>query len=54
MGPPRKGFEKTELAATMLGVTLHARRLGNERRDVALLGAVAGPLGAGSVAAAVF
>jgi uncharacterized membrane protein YoaT (DUF817 family) len=40
------------LAVTMFGVTWHAHRLGNERRDVALLGAIAGLLGAGSVAAA--
>jgi hypothetical protein len=41
------------LAATMLGVTWHAHRIGNERRDVVLLGIFAGLLGAGSVAAAV-
>jgi hypothetical protein len=41
------------LAVTMLGVTWHAHRLGNERRDVALLGVFAGVLSAGSVAAAV-
>jgi hypothetical protein len=41
------------LSLTMLGVTWPARRIGNEGRDVALLGVVAGLLGAGSVAAAV-
>jgi hypothetical protein len=41
------------LAVTMLGVTWHALRIGNERRDVVMLGVIAGLLGAGSVAAAV-
>jgi hypothetical protein len=42
------------LAATLLYATLHSRRMGNEGRDVALLAVIAGALGLGSVAAAVF
>jgi len=41
------------MTATMLGVAAHARRLGNEKRDVALLGAVGGLCGVGSAAAAI-
>lgn len=36
------------LTATLVAVTFHAWRLGNERRDVALLGVVSGLLGAGT------
>lgn len=36
------------LTACMAGVTWHARRLGNEQRDVRLLGAITGLLGAGT------
>jgi hypothetical protein len=38
------------LTATLAGVTFHAWRLGNEKRDVALLG---GLLGVGTVATVV-
>ena len=37
------------LTATLAGVTLHAWHLGNEQRDVALLGAISGLLGVGTV-----
>lgn len=40
------------LAVGLLGATLHAWRLGNDRRDVGLLGAVTGFAGAGAAAAA--
>lgn len=40
------------MALTMLVVTLQAWRLGLERRDVALAGAVGGLCGSGAVAAA--
>ena len=40
------------MTASMLGVTADAWHLGNERRDVALLGAVGGLCGVGTVAAA--
>jgi hypothetical protein len=40
------------LAATMLGVSMHAWRLRNEKRDVAVLGALGGLLGAGTLFAA--
>jgi hypothetical protein len=40
------------LAVFMLAVTWHAHRLGNERRDVGFLAAVAGLLGFGSVVSA--
>ncbi len=36
------------LTATLLAVTVQAWRMGNERRDVALLGAVSGLLGLGT------
>jgi hypothetical protein len=39
-------------AVALVGVTLHAWRLGNERRDVALLGSFAGMAGLGAVVAA--
>jgi hypothetical protein len=40
------------LAVTLLGATWHAHRIGNERRDVALLGLFAGLIGVGSLASA--
>ena len=36
------------LTATLAGVTLHAWRLGNERRDVAFLGVCSGLCGVGT------
>ncbi len=42
------------LALAMAGVTWHARRLGNERRDISLLGTVAALLAVGSAAVVVF
>ena len=41
-------------AFTMAGVTWHAWRLGNEKRDVTLLGTIAGLCGAGTAVVAVF
>jgi hypothetical protein len=41
------------LTVTLAGVTFHAWRLGNERRDVALLGVFSGLLGAGTAATVV-
>jgi len=41
------------MTASMLGVTVHAWHLGNERRDVALLGAVGALYGVGTGAAAI-
>jgi len=41
------------LAATLLAVTFYARRIGNEKRDVALLGAMGGLFGVSAVAAAI-
>lgn len=41
------------LTATLAGVTVHAWRLGNERRDVALLGMVSGLCGAGAAFTAI-
>lgn len=40
------------LTASLLWVTWQAKRLGQERRDVALLAAVTGALGVGSVVSA--
>lgn len=40
------------LAFTMASVAWHAHRIGNERRDVAALGVIAGMLGLGSGLAA--
>ncbi|MEY4754850.1 MAG: hypothetical protein RJA44_2525 [Pseudomonadota bacterium] len=37
------------LTATLVAVTFHAWRLGNEKRDVALLGAFSGVLALGTV-----
>lgn len=42
------------LALVMGGITWHAHRLGNERRDVSLLGTIAALLAIGSAAAMVF
>ena len=41
------------LTATMFAVTFHAWHLGNEKRDVALLGAVGGLCGVGTVVAVI-
>ncbi len=41
------------LALALLGVTLQAWRMGNERRDVALLGVCSGVLGLGTALAVV-
>jgi uncharacterized membrane protein YadS len=40
------------MTATLFAVTFHAWRLGNEKRDVALLGTVGGLCGVGTVVAA--
>lgn len=40
------------LTLCLIGVTLHARRLGNEKRDVVLLGVFSGFLGAGTAVSA--
>ena len=41
------------MTATMFAVTFHTWRLGNEKRDVALLGAVGGLCGVGTAVAAI-
>ena len=41
------------LAATLVGATLHAWRLGNEKRDVALLGVFSGLMGVGTAVTAI-
>jgi hypothetical protein len=41
------------LTATLVGVTFHAWRLGNETRDVALLGEFSGLCGVGIAVAAI-
>jgi hypothetical protein len=41
------------LAITLAGVTFHAWRLGNEKRDVALLGVCSGLLGVGTVVSSI-
>jgi uncharacterized membrane protein YadS len=41
------------MTATMFAVTFNAWRLGNERRDVALLAAVGGLCGVGTAVAAI-
>jgi uncharacterized membrane protein YadS len=41
------------LTVTMVAVTFNARRLGNEKRDVALLGAIGGLCGVGTAVAAI-
>ena len=40
------------LAATLVAVTISARKLGNEKRDVALLGAISAVLGLGAAVVA--
>jgi len=42
----------TILAVCLVGVTFHAWHLGNEKRDVALLGVFSGLMGVGAVATA--
>ncbi|MBC7942092.1 MAG: hypothetical protein H7Z19_20440 [Chitinophagaceae bacterium] len=42
------------MTATMLAAAVNAWRLGNEKRDVALLGAVGGLCGVGTAVAATF
>jgi hypothetical protein len=41
------------LTTALAGVTFHAWRLGNERRDVALLGTFSGLCGVGTTVAAI-
>ena len=41
------------LTVCLVGVTFHAWRLGNEKRDVVLLGVFSGLLGAGTAVAAI-
>lgn len=41
------------LTLCLVGVTFHAWRLGNEKRDVVLLGVFSGLLGAGTAVAAI-
>lgn len=41
------------MTATLFAVTFNAWRLGNEKRDVALLGVIGGLCGVGTVVAAV-
>ena len=41
------------ITATLVGVTFHAWRLGNEKRDVALLGVFSGLLGVGTAVTAI-
>ena len=41
------------LTATLAAVTFHAWRLGNEKRDVALLGVFGGLCGVGAVVTAI-
>lgn len=41
------------LTACLVGVTFHAWRLGNEKRDVMLLGVFSGLMGAGTALTAV-
>ncbi len=42
------------MTTTMFAVTFHAWRLGNDKRDVALLGAIGGLCGVGTAVAAIF
>ena len=46
-------FSPAIMTATMLSVTIHAWRLGNEKRDVALLGVVGGVCSVGTAVAAI-
>lgn len=41
------------LTICLVGVTFHAWRLGNEKRDVALLGVFSGLLGVGTAVSAI-
>lgn len=41
------------MTATLAGVALHARRLGNEKRDVVLLGVFSGLCGVGTALGAI-
>ena len=41
------------LTATLMGVTFHAWRMGNEKRDVVLLGVVSSLMGAGTAVTAI-
>ena len=41
------------MTATLFAVTFHAWRLGNDKRDVALLGAIGGLCGVGTAVAAI-
>jgi uncharacterized membrane protein YadS len=41
------------MTVTLVGATFHARRLGNEKRDVALLGAFSGMCGVRTAVAAI-
>ena len=41
------------LTVCLVGVTFHAWRLGNEKRDVVLLGVFSGLMGAGTAVAAI-
>ena len=41
------------MTVTLLGVTVHAWRLGNEKRDVVLLGTVGGLCGVGTAVASI-
>lgn len=42
------------LTICLVGVTFHAWRLGNERRDVVLLGVFSSVLGAGTAVSTIF
>jgi len=44
----------TLMTACMVGVTFQAWRLGNEKRDVVLLGVLSGMMGAGTAVTAMF
>ena len=41
------------LTLCLVGVTFHAWRLGNEKRDVVLLGVISGMMGAGAAVTAI-
>ena len=41
------------LTLCLVGVTFHAQRLGNEKRDVVLLGVFSGLMGAGTAVTAI-
>jgi 4-amino-4-deoxy-L-arabinose transferase-like glycosyltransferase len=42
------------LTLCLVGVTVHAKRLGNEKRDVAFLGVFSGLLALGTAVSAIF